>query len=79
MSQDGRISAIGSEQVEQNANRGGFAGPVEAEKAQDFALDRFQIQIIDGENVSIPFRQSSNGNWRHTCILVLARRSVRPP
>jgi len=34
-------------------------------------LNNFEVQTIDGENVSIALSESVNGNRRHTCILVL--------
>ena len=66
MPQKERVSAVRPQQIEQDADRGRLAGAVQPEKSENLSLDRFQVQIVDGEDVSVTLGESADGNRRHT-------------
>src|SRR5437899_8371323 len=69
VSQQVRLSAVRTQQIEQNPNGGGLARAVQSEKSQNLAFHRLQAQIIDGENIAVPLGDPADRNRSHTRIL----------
>src|ERR1039458_147811 len=53
VSEDEGVAAGWPQEVKQNADGGGFAGAVEAEKAEDFAGSDVQVQIVYGGEFAV--------------------------
>ena len=50
-------SAVGPNEAEKYANRGGFAGPVGAEKTVDLPSGNLQVEPVEGDRVAVSLHQ----------------------
>jgi hypothetical protein len=48
VSEDEGVAGGWTEEVEENADGGGFTGAVESEKAEDFAGSNVQVEVVYG-------------------------------
>ena len=62
MAEDGGIARGGSQQVEQDSDRGRFAGAVQTEEYKDFARWYLEVKMIYSDEAAVAFCQSSDGD-----------------
>src|SRR5262249_31322065 len=62
---DGGAAGVRLGQSKQQADGGGFPGPVRADKPGDTARDEFEGEVVDGGDGAVPLGQRLDGDGAH--------------